>query len=127
MMEVKGKTKKVHLGVLKKNESKEEDMLDICKYLHKYVPNHSDDATSSQKPIKILSGGDYLTFERHKGAQSTMQDARTPSKRLEGLIPKMEDFHQQAEWLDAVCWKQLYDTTVGQHGTSARYMQQEMH
>ena len=26
-----------------------------------------------------------------------MQDARTPSARL-GLIPKIEDFHAQAEW-----------------------------
>ena len=28
-----------------------------------------------------------------------MQDARTPSTRLEGLIPKTEDFHTQAEWV----------------------------
>ena len=41
--------------------------------------------------------GDYLTFECHKEAQSAMQDARTPSSRLEGLIPKIEDFHNQAE------------------------------
>ena len=27
-----------------------------------------------------------------------MQDARTPSARLEGLIPKIEDFCAQAEW-----------------------------
>ena len=28
-----------------------------------------------------------------------MQDARTPSSRLEGLIPKVEDFNNQAEWM----------------------------
>ena len=49
--------------------------------------------------IQSLSGGDYLTFERHKEAQSAMQDARTPSARLEGFIPKFEDFHMQAELL----------------------------
>ena len=28
-----------------------------------------------------------------------MQDARTPSTRLVGLIPKTDDFHTQAEWV----------------------------
>ncbi|MEW8545718.1 MAG: hypothetical protein AB2693_19525 [Candidatus Thiodiazotropha sp.] len=36
-------------------------------------------------------------FERHKKAQSTMQDSRTPSERLEGLQAKFEEFHTQAE------------------------------
>ena len=48
---------------------------------------------------KYLGGGDYLTFERHKQAQSSKQNGRTPSKRLEGLVPKMEEFHNQAEFL----------------------------
>ena len=89
----------VHLGVLRKNEQYEEDMIDILQRLHPYVPGHSDDDDANKKPIKVLSGGDYLTFERHKEAQSAMQDARTPSARLEGLIPKTEDFHTQAEWV----------------------------
>ena len=49
--------------------------------------------------MKALSGGDYLTFERHKEAQSAMQDAKVPSARLEGFIPKFEDSHMQAELL----------------------------
>ena len=89
----------VHLGVLRKNEQYEEDMIHILQWLHPYVPGHSDDDDANKKPIKVLSGGDYLTFERHKEAQSAMQDARTPSARLEGLIPKTEDFHTQAEWV----------------------------
>lgn len=72
-------------------------MIDILEWLHPYVPGHDKEIDS--KPIKVLSGGDYLTFERHKEAQSSVQDARTPSARLEGLIPKLEDFHSQAEWL----------------------------
>lgn len=87
----------VHLGVLRKNEQYEEDMIDILEFLHPYVPCHDPETT--RKPVKVLSGGDYLTFERHKEAQSSMQDARTPSSRLEGLIPKVEDFHNQAEWM----------------------------
>ena len=54
------------MGVLRKNESKNEDIADICKFLHKYVPGHDDQ--SNTPTVKILSGGDYLTFERHKQA-----------------------------------------------------------
>ena len=85
------------MGVLQKNESKNEDMTDICKFLHKYVPGH--DPQSVTNPVKILSGGDYLTFERHKQSQMSVRDDETPSLRLEGLVPKMEEFHNQAEVL----------------------------
>ena len=54
----------VHQGVLRKNEQYEEDMIDILQWLHPYVPGHSDDDDANKKPIKVLSGGDYLTFER---------------------------------------------------------------
>ena len=92
----------VNMGVLHKNEQYEDDMVEILEWLHKCVPNHciSTDGKEGEikQPVNTLSGGDYLTFERHKGAQSSMQDSRTPSTRLEGLIPKIEDFHMQAEW-----------------------------
>ena len=68
------------------------------RFVHDYVPGNNEESAES-KPVKVLSGGDYLTFERHKKAQSAMQDARTPSSRLEGLIPKIEDFHAQMEWM----------------------------
>ena len=63
----------VNLGVLMKNEQYNAQMVDICQFLHKYVPGHEDgEDQSTQTPQKILSGGDYLTFERHKSAQSSM-------------------------------------------------------
>jgi hypothetical protein len=77
-----------------KHEAKTDDMVDICQHLHQYVPG---DGALVTKPAKVLSGGDYLTFERHKTAQATVQDSRTPSDRLEGLIAKHEEFHTQAE------------------------------
>ena len=93
----------VNLGVLHKNEQYEEDMIDILRFVHDYVPGNNE--LSESKPVKCLSGGDYLTFERHKEAQSAMQDARTPSSRLEGLIPKIEDFHTQMEWMQVLLLK----------------------
>lgn len=93
------------MGVLKKNECKNEDMVDICKFLHQYVPGHDTDSQS--KLSKLLSGGDYLSFERHKQAQMSLKDDENPSLRLEGLVPKMEEFHNQAEFL-RVCINDLF-------------------
>ena len=76
-------------------------MIDIVIHLHKYVPGHDENLPEST-PVKVLSGGDYLTFERHKEAQSAMQDARTPSATLKGLIQKTEDFHTQMEWMKVI-------------------------
>ena len=89
----------INMGVLQKNEQFNEDMTDICSFLHQYVPGSSDDEDWQKNPEKTLSGGDYLTFERHKQAQSAKRNGRTPSKRLEGLVPKMEEFQYQAEFL----------------------------
>ena len=44
-------------------------MVDIVSFLHAYVPGH-DEASSESKQVKVLSESDYLTFERHKEAQS---------------------------------------------------------
>jgi len=79
-------------------------MIDIVRFVHDYVPDNDEDS-AEVNPVKVLSGGDYLTFERHKEAQSAMQDARTPSSRLEGLIPKIEDFHAQMEWMQVWLFK----------------------
>ena len=88
------------MGILRKNEQYNDQMVDICQFLHKFVPKHDDNEEQSLlKPVKVLSGGDYLTFERHKSAQSSMANGWTPSSRLEGLVPKMEEFHNQAELL----------------------------
>ena len=88
----------INLGVLQKNEQYNEDMTDICTFLNQYVPGAREE-NDQTAPEKVLSGGDYLTFERHKQAQSAKRNGRTPMKRMEGLIPKLEEFHNQAEFL----------------------------
>ena len=89
----------INLGILRKNEQYNDEMTDICEFLHRHVPGHDASEEWNKHPEQILSGGDYLTFERHKQAQSSKRNGRTPSQRLEGLIPKMEEFHNQAELL----------------------------
>lgn len=83
----------VNMGVLKKNEQYNEDMTDICSFVNKYVPGAREE-NSDRKPAKVLSGGDYLTFERRKQAQSTKRNGRTPMKQMEGLVPEMDEFRQ---------------------------------
>ena len=72
--------------------------------MHKnYVPGHSDEDDPNIKPQRIILRADYLGFERQKAAQSQVQDARTPSKRLEGFVSALSDFHAQAELQKVIC------------------------
>ena len=88
----------ISMGVLKKNEQYNEEMTDICMFLNQYVPGAREE-NDPRAPENVLSGGDYLTFERHKQAQSAKRNGRTPMKRMEGLVPNLEGFHNQAEFL----------------------------
>ena len=73
----------VNVGALLKIEQYNDQMVNICQFLHKYVPGHdSDEEHSTTEPTKVLNGGDYLTFERHKSPQSSMGNGLTPSSRL---------------------------------------------
>ena len=47
-----------------------------------------------------MSVGDLLTTERSENAQDDLQDSTTPSKRLEGLIPALADFHTYGNFLE---------------------------
>ena len=76
-----------------KNENKTEEMVEILEELHKqYVPiSGSTKETKSVKIVeKVLFGGDQLTEERAKNGRS---DGDSEYERLEGLIPKVEDWH----------------------------------
>ena len=74
-------------------------MLDICEATHAWVPGHQDAEEPDEpvQPTRTAFDGDYLTFERIKGAQTSKRNGRTPSKQLKGLIPRTAEFHNQAE------------------------------
>ena len=42
---------------------------------------------------QILLGGDQLTVARARGSQLAMADGCSVSKRMEGLVPVVEDWH----------------------------------
>lgn len=109
--QMKQKTQKTQLGLYNYDQKKVDDVQELLTELHSsYVPNHSDtEDTEVPKPKRIILRADYLGFERQKAAQSQVHDARTPSKRLEGFVSALTDFHAQAAW-HHVAWSFLYDT-----------------
>ena len=119
----------VPLGILLKNENKAADMVYILTSLHKYVPVREYMREVSiprltvvvRKPeavfSKILFGGDQLTAARARGAMTAMSNASTACKRLEGLIPVIEDWHAQVAFLDVI-WKYFYKvSSAREHAT----------
>ena len=93
--------------MLFKSEQKNDDVLDILKYLHKYVPMvessskevvdvdgvEEETTVTHQELHKILLGGDQLTVERARGIQNIRDNSDNPSHHLEGLVPTCEDWH----------------------------------
>ena len=74
-------------------------MIDILAHIHdKYLPcekvTHDDDSGSSKLIFtQLFLGGDQLTEERARNAQKGRADGDTTFEKLEGVIPKVEDWH----------------------------------
>lgn len=71
-----------------KCENKTEDMVDIIEFAQQYAPQSKDGKLSP-----ILFGGDQLTRERAVNAQEAKAQSSTALGRLQGVIPKVEDWH----------------------------------
>ena len=85
------------LGLIFKNENKNEEMIDILQELHdKYVPIHiyTEDNTEHKEILKkVFFGGGSVTEERSRNAIYARSDGDDSYEKLEGLIPKVEDWH----------------------------------
>lgn len=100
-------TEQVPLGVLFKSEQKNEDVLDIMKVIHSYVPMIQNTTTATiivngedeqvqlidQQMHPIVFGGDQLTTERARNIKNVVSNSDTASARLEGLVAVTEDWH----------------------------------
>lgn len=71
-----------------KSENKTEDMVDIIQHIQQYTP-----VSSEGKVAPIFFGGDQLTRERAYHAQEAKAQSGTVLGRLQGVIPKVEDWH----------------------------------
>jgi len=75
------------LDIMKKNECLHIDMVDILKAYQAYLGEGYDESR------RVVSGGDYLTCERQRGAQLSTVCGATVSERLGVLEPVNEDWH----------------------------------
>lgn len=74
--------------MLTKCEQSGDDMIGILTHIHKYVPTKENGDL-----IPIFFGGDQLTRERASGAQDARLQASTREDRLQGVTPKVENWH----------------------------------
>ena len=111
--EMKKTKTKTQLGLYNYDQKNVDSVEEFLIEMHaKFVPQHDSGDDPNARPTRTMMRGDYLGFERQKCAQNLVQDARTPSKRLEGIISALSDFHAQAAW-HKVAWYFLYDTLTG--------------
>ena len=89
---------KVPCGFIFKDETIGSEMIEILQILQeKYVPTKvctlEDGTEKTVVGERIFVGGDQLSEERARNAQSAMSDGDTELECLEGLMPKNEDWH----------------------------------
>ena len=85
------------------NENKGDEMIEILKHRHQYVPEEEVCISSEQRYVKkctvhqhkLLFRGDQLTVARIRGAQTGMCNATNSHIKLEGFIPTIQDWHTQ--------------------------------
>ncbi len=92
------------------NENKLEEMVDILRHHHEYVPSvvHQEKqyCSTGESIAKerttlhpILFGGDQLTAARIRGAMKVRVNSNSSSKKFAGIIPAVEDWHTKANFL----------------------------
>jgi hypothetical protein len=85
-------------------------MIDILTHLQSYVPhitfNEQQQISTGEfvteqkgKIHHIVLSGDQLTAARVRAAKRAKLNSETPLKRLEGLIPAVDDWHNKANFL----------------------------
>ena len=68
-------------------------MIQILRDIHDYVPTISDEKRKKEILQIIPFGGDQLTEERATNCKLGALDGDTEFKQLNGLSPKLEDWH----------------------------------
>ena len=111
------------LGVILKNETKHEDMVNIMIHLQQYVPfsstekkvidpnNNQEHSMSCDVFHPILFGGDQLTAERAVGSKRCRRNEDRGFDKLAGLTPVIEDWHAKVALLK-VRFQKLFDSMV---------------
>ena len=97
---------KSQVGILKKDESKTGEMVDIMHNYHQYVPENPDGT-----PFTIPLWCDGLSCERGHDAHVSVFNAMTRWSRLEGLAPSVQEWHRRQLQMEDL-WKAAYSSTT---------------
>ncbi|XP_052217447.1 uncharacterized protein LOC127835183 [Dreissena polymorpha] len=84
------KSEVVNLGVVKENPATCKGVIEIMKYLNRYTPRDVEGT-----PWPIICHGDQLSVERMIECRIAMSSSALPGDRLEGLIPRPQNFHKR--------------------------------
>ena len=87
----------VPLGIVEWNENKQTDMIEILKYVQRYIPYASEGPV-----VRLQLTGDLLTAERERAALRSLVDSSEATDRIEGILPHAEDFHCSMNFLDLI-------------------------
>ena len=86
------KSQHLILDLLDKNENKSDDMIDIMRKVHTYIP-HLPMAGTINTLERMVFGGDVLTNERAYEAQLALMNGTNEMERLLGVIHRPEGLH----------------------------------
>lgn len=78
-----------------KDENRGEDMVDILRNLHEWVPKADSEEIFDRVPVV----GDQKTLERGLEGQFSVSNAYTRGRRLEGLYFQLADWHLENKFL----------------------------
>jgi len=87
----------VQLGIMFKDENRGEDMVDILRSLHEWVPQASETGEEIFDRVPVV--GDQKTMERGLEGQFSVSNAYTRGRRLEGLFFQLADWHLENKFL----------------------------
>ena len=94
----------VPLGILKKDEARTGEMVDIMADYQRYVPTNPDGS-----PFMLPLWCDGLSCERGHDAQISSVNGRSTWSRLEGLSPSIQEWHRKQLQMEDL-WKECYST-----------------
>lgn len=99
------------LGIIFKDENVNEDMLEILKQFHSYLPAHTSTAHNNTVFAPKLFAGDQLTVERAVNVIQSTANGYTAQDKLEGLNMQLGDWHTGLKILSVS--KLYYQYTLG--------------
>lgn len=86
---------KVPMGIIFKNENINEEMIEVLKTFHSYLPEKGNGKVDGQ-----LFTGDQLTVERTVNVISSVANGMTEADRLEGIHMQLGDWHTSVKILN---------------------------